>query len=85
MQRGSLCLLVLLACAAHAPAAGLLIPNDSNTPLAMLDHKVKVTIDEQVAGGVQPRDESASGSADRKQGEFRADGRFCRVANGCRN
>ncbi len=32
------------------PAAGLLIPKDEGTaPLAMLDHKVQVTIDEQVA------------------------------------
>src|SRR5438270_13830525 len=49
MQRWFPGLLVVLAWASSAPAAGLLIPNDSNTPLAMLDHKVKVTIDEQVA------------------------------------
>jgi Ca-activated chloride channel family protein len=49
MQRGFLGLLVVLACAAHAPAAGLLIPKDSDAPLAMVNHHVKVTIDEQVA------------------------------------
>jgi Ca-activated chloride channel homolog len=43
---------LLLAClwAGPAPAAGLLIPEDRSVPpLAMVDHKVSVTVDEQVA------------------------------------
>ncbi len=41
---------VALAGASSAPAAGLLIPEDKKLPpLAMVNHKVTVTIDEQVA------------------------------------
>ena len=41
---------VALASASSAPAAGLLIPEDKKLPpLAMVNHKVVVTIDEQVA------------------------------------
>ncbi|HZY85113.1 MAG TPA: VIT domain-containing protein, partial [Gemmataceae bacterium] len=50
MPRWSPVLLLVLGAAGPAPAAGLLIPTDPNTPpLAMLNHRVSVTIDEQVA------------------------------------
>jgi Ca-activated chloride channel family protein len=43
-------LLLALLWAAPAPAAGLLIPGDSATPpLALLNHKVTVTVEDQVA------------------------------------
>jgi Ca-activated chloride channel family protein len=50
MQRWLPGLLLALLWAAPAPAAGLLLPSDgSSAPLDMLDHKVQVVIDEQVA------------------------------------
>jgi Ca-activated chloride channel family protein len=50
MQRLLPGLLVVLLLVTQAPAAGLLIPKDSGSaPLDMVDHKVTVTIDEQVA------------------------------------
>src|SRR5690348_15439664 len=43
-------LMLALLSSVPASAAGLLIPSDSGTaPLQMVDHKVSVTIDEQVA------------------------------------
>src|SRR5262245_17134591 len=49
MARWFPCLLLTLAWALPAPAAGLLLPNDNSPPLAMLSHHVTVSIDEQVA------------------------------------
>jgi Ca-activated chloride channel family protein len=50
MPRWSPVLILVLGVAGPAPAAGLLVPTDANTPpLAMLNHKVSVAIDEQVA------------------------------------
>jgi Ca-activated chloride channel family protein len=50
MRRCLPALLLALLGSAPANAAGLLIPSDGNTaPLEMLDHKVHVAIDEQVA------------------------------------
>src|SRR5579862_7436448 len=50
MRRSLFVLAVLLASTASAPAKGLLIPKDvSLTPLAMVNHKVAITIDDQVA------------------------------------
>jgi Ca-activated chloride channel family protein len=50
MPRWSPVLILVLAVAGPAPAAGLLVPTDANTPpLAMLNHRVSVVIDEQVA------------------------------------
>jgi Ca-activated chloride channel homolog len=50
MPRWSPALILVLGVTGPAPAAGLLIPADPNTPpLAMLNHKVSVTVDEQVA------------------------------------
>lgn len=50
MRRALLSLAALALCAAQAQAAGLLIPTEKKLPpLAMLDHKVEVAIDEQVA------------------------------------
>src|SRR5881392_358985 len=43
-------LLALLAAAAPAQARGLLIPTEKKVPpLAMLNHKVSITLDDQVA------------------------------------
>lgn len=41
--------LLALAWATSAPAAGLLLPTDGSTPLSMVNHHVSVSIDEQVA------------------------------------
>src|SRR6516165_2474097 len=50
-MRRSLPVLVLLAMAAPADAAGLLIPTEKKLPpLAMLNHHVSVRIEDQVAG-----------------------------------
>src|SRR5262249_13111745 len=49
MSRWFPALLLALSCAGTAPAAGLLLPADGGTPLAMLNHHVSVSIDEQVA------------------------------------
>jgi Ca-activated chloride channel family protein len=50
MNRHLLTVVVLLACSAGVQAQGLLIPEDKTLPpLAMLNHHVRVTIDEQVA------------------------------------
>jgi Ca-activated chloride channel homolog len=50
MQRLVPVLLLALALAGPAPAAGLLIPTDTNTtPLDLVNHHVTVAIDEQVA------------------------------------
>ena len=50
MRRCFFVLAVLLACTSSVPAKGLLIPKDvSLTPLAMVNHKVAITIDDQIA------------------------------------
>ena len=50
MRRTLLALLALLVVLAPAPAAGLLIPEEKTLPpLAMLDHKVTIAIEDQVA------------------------------------
>jgi Ca-activated chloride channel family protein len=50
MRRNVLVVCVLLACAPGVRAHGLLIPEDKSLPpLAMLNHRVSVTIDDQVA------------------------------------
>src|SRR5215469_9711117 len=50
MRRALLVVIVLLSGSAVADAQGLLIPEDrSLPPLAMLQHKVRITIDDQVA------------------------------------
>src|SRR3954447_11614305 len=49
-MRRSLSVVVLLALAAPAPASGLLIPTEKTVPpLAMLNHHVSVSIEDQVA------------------------------------
>jgi Ca-activated chloride channel family protein len=50
MRRSLFALAVLLAAAGTSSAAGLLIPTEKKLPpLALLDHKVNVTVDDQVA------------------------------------
>ncbi len=50
MRRVFPVLLLLLACTASAEAHGLLIPKDVNlAPLVMVNHRVTITIDDQVA------------------------------------
>jgi Ca-activated chloride channel family protein len=49
MQRFLPALLLALLGAAPLPAAGLLVPSNGGAPLDMVDHKVSVVIDEQVA------------------------------------
>src|SRR5919199_715573 len=50
MRRSGVVLTVLLACASGVRGAGLLIPEEKTLPpLAMLDHKVAIRIDDQVA------------------------------------
>src|SRR5262245_32661560 len=49
-MRRLLAVLVLLAMAAPAPARGLLIPTEKKLPpLAMLNHQVSVSVEDQVA------------------------------------
>src|SRR6186713_925171 len=50
MRHGVFATLVTLAVSASAPAAGMLIPDDKALPpLAMVNHHVTVSIDDQVA------------------------------------
>ncbi|HVK13358.1 MAG TPA: VIT domain-containing protein, partial [Gemmataceae bacterium] len=50
MRRSLLALAAALALAAHAPAAGLLVPEDTKLPpLAMVHHRVNIAIEDQVA------------------------------------
>src|SRR3954453_4823578 len=50
MRRTGVVLTVLLACASGVRGAGLLIPEEKPLPpLAMLDHKVTIRLDDQVA------------------------------------
>src|SRR6478609_1570376 len=50
MRRSLFALAVLLAAAGTSSAAGLLIPTEKKLPpLALLDHKVNVAVDDQVA------------------------------------
>src|SRR4051794_33143205 len=50
MRRTGVVLTVLLACASGVRGAGLLIPEEKTLPpLAMLDHKVTIRLDDQVA------------------------------------
>src|SRR5207244_7114196 len=50
MRHTGVILTVFLACVPGVRGAGLLIPEEKNLPpLAMLDHKVRITIEDQVA------------------------------------